>query len=148
MFSIRCFRIYLWLSIYITILMPRHNCWVGGHILIMMICLNVLIFWISHWGICVELFYKLCFLVKGLGHVYKWNSTEFLGVIKILVSYVIRFGFLFFKRIVISKCFKSFWLVFREIGIYSKTCDNFHVSTFGSGCDNYLVGDPFLGKIY
>ena len=66
-------------DLYIYILWFRHNCWVGDcWIMIFMIHTDD---WISHdgiWGLCGEMIYKLCFLIGGLGSVYKWNFVEFL----------------------------------------------------------------------
>ena len=38
----------------------------------------------------------------------------------------------------ISVCLAGSWLVFREIGTHSRTCNGCHVSTFGSGRDNFF----------
>ena len=50
----------------------------------------------------------------------------------------IRFGFPFFKRVLISRCLASSWLVFWEIETHSRTRDGCHVSTLWSGRDNFI----------
>ena len=50
----------------------------------------------------------------------------------------IRFRFSFFQRALILGCLAGLWLVFRETGTYSRTHDGCHVSTFGSGHDNFI----------
>ena len=58
--------------------MPRHSCLVDGCILIIILCFIILnCLDISYWDLWI-IRYKLCFLIGGLGHVYKLNFAEFL----------------------------------------------------------------------
>ena len=51
----------------------------------------------------------------------------------------LRLSFPFFKQVLIfDVCHASSWEVFREIEAHSGIRNGCHVSTFGSGCDNFI----------
>ena len=99
--------------------------------------------WISHDGICgycVELDYKLRFMTRGLGHIYKRNSVEFLVNFRVLEYFRIvypldRVGILIFQTGCDIRMPYEFLAGVLENWIHSRIRDSCHVLNFGSGRD-------------
>ena len=66
--------------------------------------------------------YKLYFFIRGLDLEYKRNSTEILVDFRELefletLYFMSGWRFLFFKRVMVSKCLASSWLSFEKLSL-------------------------------